>query len=375
MDTPTHSDWTGTTIEPTTAKKLAGWLAGEKPPHQYMNWLFNEQDSWNKWLDFLSKGEGCFNVGVSYSAGTFKMVQADGTDFSTDEPGFIFMQSQVTQGKKVLLQVTAATHLFVDDAGASDIVGEQFGVTSGVAWGSDRPFFIYAVNGGDTNELLRFAISPNPAAKQSPATANIGYHANPAATPSDNNFFFFTETDPTTTHDAVPALNIGSIRMRMSTSDDWTVQALAYDDGIGRDHEEDYFDLPLGQNGASAGTYMYPNGGTAAIFTTNVYKYQIKKNGICKCSVLMDADGGTDGAGAVDSKFAMPYYNVLATQTIFATGAYTAVGAATDFICIYPDASLPSFRLYAGAGASVIQNASFSNGPRYIMADFEFKAF
>lgn len=47
-----HLDWTdgaaSKQVEPSGTKKLAGWLSGEKPPFQFMNWLFYFTDLWNK---------------------------------------------------------------------------------------------------------------------------------------------------------------------------------------------------------------------------------------------------------------------------------------------------------------------------------------
>ena len=51
-------DWTvgnpsfGTiTIEPSAAKKLTGWQADEKPPHEFFNWLFFNVGT--EWIDYL----------------------------------------------------------------------------------------------------------------------------------------------------------------------------------------------------------------------------------------------------------------------------------------------------------------------------------
>jgi hypothetical protein len=53
-----HLDWTignpnfGTvTIEPTTGKKITGWTPGEPPAMQHMNWVFYNQDQWDKYLE------------------------------------------------------------------------------------------------------------------------------------------------------------------------------------------------------------------------------------------------------------------------------------------------------------------------------------
>ena len=37
--------------EPPSGKKLAGWLKSERPPYQYMNWLFWLTDQWIQYLD------------------------------------------------------------------------------------------------------------------------------------------------------------------------------------------------------------------------------------------------------------------------------------------------------------------------------------
>jgi hypothetical protein len=77
------------------------------------------------------------NIGMVLSSGELKLVQSDGTDFSSTAPGWVTLQS-TTDGELISLKATATDHLFVDDAGSSDIVGEQFGVTTGVAGGNDE---------------------------------------------------------------------------------------------------------------------------------------------------------------------------------------------------------------------------------------------
>lgn len=60
MAKPTSKpDWTEgnpsfatVTVEPSSGKKLAGWAASERPPHQFMNWLF-----WivNEWINYFEE--------------------------------------------------------------------------------------------------------------------------------------------------------------------------------------------------------------------------------------------------------------------------------------------------------------------------------
>jgi len=65
--------------EPSAGKKLLGWVAGEKPPFQWMNWLFNVI---NHWVDYFAgavtynividttTGEGDFSTLAAYLAGS-----------------------------------------------------------------------------------------------------------------------------------------------------------------------------------------------------------------------------------------------------------------------------------------------------------------
>lgn len=50
-----HIDWTDgdsqKQVEPSTGKKLLGWTKGEKPPFEWINWLFYTIDLWLKYFD------------------------------------------------------------------------------------------------------------------------------------------------------------------------------------------------------------------------------------------------------------------------------------------------------------------------------------
>lgn len=48
---PEWADGAAAITEPTTAKKLIGWLTGEHPASQVMNWLFNLAFGWIKYFD------------------------------------------------------------------------------------------------------------------------------------------------------------------------------------------------------------------------------------------------------------------------------------------------------------------------------------
>jgi len=150
------------------------------------------------------------NIGMTFASNILKITQAGGSVFSTGASKGQIAIPSTTDGRTVVLDLTTDTHLIEDDGGTSDIVGEQFGVTTAIAWGDDRPFYLYACV-EDADASIKFAISPRPNASVVPATTNIGWHGNPGATPSDENFFFLNSTDPSTAFDTNPCVLIGGI--------------------------------------------------------------------------------------------------------------------------------------------------------------------
>jgi len=55
MAKPTKPRWADANpsfaVEPSEGKKDTGWLSGEKPPFQYMNWLFLKVKAWIDWFE------------------------------------------------------------------------------------------------------------------------------------------------------------------------------------------------------------------------------------------------------------------------------------------------------------------------------------
>lgn len=322
------------------------------------------------------------NMGISYSSGIFRICQKNGSVLGTDQNAALVTIPSATGGQNITLAATSDIHLFGDSTAAdSDIIGEEFGNTTGVAWGNVMPFFIYAVNADDTSANLKFAISPNPCAILSPATTNIGYADNPAATPNAGNFFFLTTTNVTTTHNAKPCVCIGSFRMTMNTSDDWTVDALSSSVGIGLFQEAQYFTMPVSQNGASSGKFWANNGGTAPVFTTSVILYKYDRDGVANMLVFMSGDGGTDGATAVAARMALPgIANTSGVDLDIGTAQVDLVS--TKFLCTVRwinSTKLCEFhRATDTTGAlqnnvTTIMNSDFANGNRLLQFALMFK--
>ena len=261
-----------------------------------------------------------YNLGITLAGGVFSVSQADGSALSSSDYGKILMQS-TTGGQTVELSVTANAS-FNDDANASsDITGVLFGNLTSVAWDKDRPFFLYAVNRDDTSGNLLFGISQNPIATQTPGSTKIAYKGNTASSDDDTTFFLFTDTDPTTNYANKPVKLIGGIRMRMSASDDWTVQSLSSSEGDGI-REEPYkgkwFDMVPNVRGAKTsggnytGVFHNSSGGAAPYWTDNaslVYKYSINPSS-GEVTIGFDSNSAGDyivGVGAQTVYLALPY--------------------------------------------------------------------
>ena len=289
-----------------------------------------------KWADIpsaLPRSGAAENIGLSLSSGVLSLTQADGSALSTgSNSGFISIFS-TTAGQIQRVGVTAP-HTIEDASGTSDLTGEEFGTTAGVAWGNTRPLYLYAVYDGTD---LYFALSPNPAAKVAPAAANIGYKGNPASTPSDSNFMFMTGTDVTSSHALAPCVLIGGVLATKDSSDDWTFQTLSNNFGGNinpKPFENIKFTFPQGQMGAASNSYFNAVSGTIMTWATPanvVAQYTIDIDGtVTYFGTTEDAGNCTAGTSTDTADLYLPYVvNSVPSniRTYLAIGAYRANGA------------------------------------------------
>ena len=322
------------------------------------------------------------NLGIKYTVGTgvFEMVGYDGTALSTSNPAFITVPSK-TAGRQVSFIVTSGPG-FIDDNGSSEIIGNLFGATTGVAWAVDCPFYIYAcIDDGETT--VSFALSRAPHMTAVPAAADIGF---PGTAAADNEYsMFFFDSVTATDYNGNPCVCIGSIRMRMSASDDWTVQTLSDSrDGIGRFQEGFLFSYPKGHGGAAASTHTLANGGTSATFTTSTINYTISRDGFITVMAAIYTDAGTDGSGGAAATFALPFYpdatantgsGIGPVGTICGSGFYHAAGAA-GALCLFEVNTGISTRSWAirKATYTAVTWGDFTNGVRAIDGQFTYLA-
>ena len=66
------------------------------------------------------------NLGITYSGSTFSVTSANGSALSAGNPGTVIINSGATAGLVSAISVTA-NQTFIDDTGASTIVGNTFG--------------------------------------------------------------------------------------------------------------------------------------------------------------------------------------------------------------------------------------------------------
>lgn len=305
------------------------------------------------------------NIGIAYNGGTgvFTVLSGNGDSFSATNPGIIVLPSKATPGEFTKFNITA-DQSFIDDVGASEIIDNLFGTDTGVAWASAMPFFLYAVT-NDDEDTIQFMISRVPHARVSPAAANIGA-PDDAVADTQGSFFSFDNIDESV-FDANPCLCIGSFRMVKSASDDWTVQTLtAGQDGIGLFQEEFLFTFPTAQFGAASGGYIADNGGTAPSFTTNQYQYRILKDGTTNFYVYLNGDGGTDGAGAVQTRLSIPFIGLSeVTTTYLGSGLIASSVTGTDIGVL--NYSNPNNYCVPFISENFMSNSDFGNGSRSIV--------
>ena len=239
---------------------------------------------------------------------------------------------------------------FEDATGTSDIVGMEFGKTSGRNWADVMPTYFYSTKDASGNAYIFH--SNDPTKHTTPATStHIGYKGIPSSNNKDTDIFVWTSTNVTTTLQSRPCTLLGSFRVTKDTSDDWTVSALGNNDGIYKFNEETTFIFPSGQMGAASGKYFLDNSGTAPSFTTNVLEYTIAITGECHYKFLL-ATNSVAGAGAVSARLATPY--VVAEGTNF-NHSVSLIGIGTG-------ASVLALNLLSAAASNMRFNHYPDNG-------------
>lgn len=325
------------------------------------------------------------NIGINLSGGVFTVVGGDGvTALSASNPGYIAVAS-ATGGKTVILKVTVGGS-FKDDVNASsDLTNWGAGITETADWATDMPWFLNVVNRNDTDidgtdGNSAFLITRDPTMCETPAAAGRIGDTDAIPATDDQDSIILLGSFTTANYTDLESQIIGGFVMQWSSANtDWTVQAIAENHGIGMAQLDKLFatifTFPLGQNGAAAGTFIYSNGGTAPIFTTNTYIYTIDRMGKCTVFLQIDGDGGTDGAGAVDTVVSIPYSHGPANANDVGLIRMNSSVTGDQLVSARVASSTSRFfRLIEGGGGTV-QNSDFGNGGRHILGSFTYQAY
>lgn len=335
------------------------------------------------------------NVGFSYSGGTLTITDAQGATFSESNPGSITVPS-VTGGQLVPLRITVGGSFNDDTHATSSLTNLGFGITEAADWAQDIPFFLYAVNRGNAdidgvNGSSAFFLARSPTLHTTPSSANdIGDTASIPVNDSQNVILILGDVT-VANYVSLPCQLIGTLRMQwVTSSDDWTVQTPGNTDGFGlgmiRKQLSRSWTMPAGQNGASANTYLLPNGGTSPVFSANAYSYKIHLDGDITVEAIHSGDGGADGAGAVAARFVLPVTSKSSFNDLL-VGTTQGVGGPASGNLIYLFVSV-STNVYATLRSSTsngganpdnmtgdITLAQFSAGARNINLKLRYKGF
>lgn len=335
----------------------------------------------------LYVGYAC-NLGISLSGTTLSVNDASGAALSASNYGQVGMAS-TTAGNVVCLAATANASFT-----AAQTINMGWGITEAANWANDVPFFLYAVNrsnssidGTDGNSA--FFIARNPAMSVTPASANNIGDAVAIAATDDQTSILMLGTYTKANYVSLPCQLIGAFRMRWSSATTrWTPQAIGNTDGVGIVHVNKTlatrWQMPTGQMGASSGSFLLANAGTAPAFSSTDYWYKLSITGEVRVQIHANGDGGTDGAGAVRAQLALPFspkfFGSVRTADTFigtASGQTTISGQVNIFGSIVEGQAYTEIQ-YCDISALqtlYITNAMFSNGNRGISGNFTFGAF
>lgn len=170
---------------------------------------------------------GVHRFGISLAAGTFSITAANGVALGMGNPAYVTLSDKTNVGQYNAYVITSGWS-FTDASGTSDITGNTFGNPTGVATG-ERTFYIYLVV-DDAGTGIQAMISDDPNATLSPVAAAIAAPDDAVATAQGD--FWSMDNITEADWESNPCVKIGSFRMSMDGSDDWTVAALTSDVGI-----------------------------------------------------------------------------------------------------------------------------------------------
>jgi len=328
----------------------------------------------NGWVSLNSSHSqslGFSNIGFDITSGVFSVRGSD-ADLSTTNYATVTLFSKANSGELVTVKVEA-NQSFQDGNATSEIIGNLFGLTTGVASTQNILFTVYAVL-NDDEDNIQFMLCRLPGLTVSPLAANIG--APDDAVADIQSAFWSLDNIDETLYDANPCVGVGTILMMKDASDDWTVSEVSSasglgDSGIGPGSSgvNKVLVMPAGQFGAASGKRFTDNGGTAPGFNGFFYNYILDAENLLVSIDFSSGNNDVAGVGAVTAELALPFIlgpNISTARQYIAGGAVffdNSAGTYTNLVVNIPDSSnLASF--YLNGGTAKLQNQDFDANDR-----------
>lgn len=320
------------------------------------------------------------NLSFTKAAGVITIASASGAALSATNPAWVSVPSAVTGGIHVVLPITANITFNDDDHAASHLAGWTFGVTTGVAWNTELPIFIYVLNKDDTAAGLVFGISRNPTATLF-VTNDIGDKDAVPLTLRQGNIFVaasIVEVD----YNNVPAQIVGATFMtKVAAADDWTLSTTSAREGFG-ELTINYatsisYTMPTGQNGAMAAKHFNTvDGSTDLAFDNNNYIYNLNRDGYINAYYNFNTNA-VNGADATALRISVPLYGFSTSTNFMISSGNGWIRVAST---IYKQAPfLENAGTYFGvvrdSANAVMVDSGFSNGGDYVYGNITYKAF
>ena len=308
------------------------------------------------------------NISFTLSTQTVTVHGADGTALSSTNPGYICLPSNSTAGQLVLYTITANQAMT-----NTEMNGNLFGTTTSTAYAKAKPLFLYALS-NDAESAIAFAWGAIPHITTAPASTEIG---DPSSAVADEQISLYSFDDITETlYDGNQCLSLGSCTAQKDASDIWTFDSFGSFDGMGLFQEGRRHEYASGHHGADSGTFCLPNGGTAAVYSTVKVYYYLSRNGFIFLEYSLRNDGGTDGSGAVDAKYTVPFYSVDDVSGIAGTvtgGQVRIAGGNYYHTTFHIRSDNQNSMLWYNTASQIPNWADFTNGNRNVHASLTYR--
>lgn len=302
---------------------------------------------------WTSKLNGGSVTGAKFtlSGGTFSITPNDAGSMTFVVP------SNVTPGNFVRVN-TSTPSTFVDASGTSTIAGALFGfqTTDAMEAGKPFPYFIYAaLDNTDSNLAFFLTALPNRNTIGGNAVGKQGSAATADVTAS-----FFALGNPTVANYANSRLTyVGKIRM-LKSNNDWTVQTLNANDGVGIFYDNAY-EVSQGMLGAAAGSYFTNNAGTAPACASNnhvQWSFCGTNSILVSYNILITGNG----VGAVQAQIVMPMQGGSGNPPIL-TGWRNRGGTITPLMAIGQTGVAHTFTmgLFDASGVAILNTGVQTN--------------